>query len=249
MNVKKRAYHFIVFIVSVGLFSFYAVHSLVGSDFDCGYGNTLSSSAIIKYQGPGSKNTDSEKADQGAKSHGGIKTFLNKHQVRAGLLPGMSFPVGELGGLIKVGFAGNIFSDLAVPISFLKSRGLYLRSGLSIGYAPFGSAVSEYDAKISLLPLLAYAELAYPLQVGIKPFVRFGTGGTFSSLKDKSENPGASDESSFDYTLALGAGASYQHRAIPRVEFLLNLGYMILFEEVNGNFINISIGACYHLYR
>jgi|GEM_PF-3185029 len=249
MNGKKRAYHFIVFIVSVGLFSFYAVHSLVGSDFDYGYGNTISSSSIIKYQGPGSEHTDAEKADQNARSQGGIKAFLNKHQVRAGLLPGMSFPVGELGGLIKVGFAGNIFGDLAVPISFLNSRGLYFRSGLSIGYAPFSSAVSEYEAKISLLHILAYAELSYPLQVGIKPFIRFETGGTFSSLKDKSENPGASDESSFDYTLAIGAGASYQHRAIPRVEFLLNLGYIILFEEVNGNFINISIGACYQLYR
>lgn len=159
---KKKIHLFIVFMVSVCLLLIGALPSISLADIKGGYESTTSITiiekevgiAMEKYQDSTGDTGISKKTEQGARSKGGIKAFLSKYQVRAGLLPGMSFPVGELGGLIKVGFAGNIFSDLAVPISFLNSRGLYVRSGLSIGYAPFGSAVSEYEAKISLLPSL-----------------------------------------------------------------------------------------------
>ena len=179
---------------------------------------------------------------------GGFTTFIKKYQLRAGFLPGMSFAVGKLGGMLKMGLSTKIMADLAIPISFLNTKGLTFRSGLLIGYIPHSSSSSEYEAKINLLPLLPYAEISYPLDFGLKPFAQVGMGGTFSSLKDKSGSPEASDESSLDATLLFGAGASYQHKAIRRVEFLMNLGYMILFEQVNGSFLNLSIGACYQLY-
>jgi len=205
-------------------------------------------SGLVKFQ-----NTEGEagvqKSPRSAEgSSGGFAAFRKKYQLRAGFLPGMSFAVGELGGLLKMGLSTQIMGDLAIPISFLNTKGLIFRSGLLIGYTPHSSASSEYDAKINLLPLLPYAEVSYPLDFGLKPFARLGMGGTFSSLKDKSQSPGASDESSLDATLAFGAGASYQHTAIPRVEFLLSLGYMLLFEQVNGSFLTLSIGACYQLY-
>ena len=180
---------------------------------------------------------------------GGFTAFIKKYQLRAGFLPGMSFAVGELGGLLKMGLSTQIMGDLAVPISFLNDGGIVFRSGLLIGYIPHSSASSTYQAKINLLTLLPYAQLSYPLEFGLKPFARFGMGGTFSSLKDQSGSTEASDKSSLDATLLFGAGVSYQHKAIPRVEFLLHLGYMLLFEQVNGSFLNLSIGACYQLYR
>lgn len=123
------------------------------------------------------------------------------------------------------------------------------RSGLIIGYIPHSSASSSFVAKINLLPVLPYAELSYPLAFGLSPLVRLGIGGSFTFLKDSSGSPDPANESSFDAAVSISAGASYQHRSIPRVEFLLNLGYLVMFEQVNGSFINLSIGAYYQFFK
>jgi len=135
---------------------------------------------------------------------------------------------------------------MRIPFSFLEGKGFKLRGGLLIGYTRFSSSITDSSAKINMLPILAYADISYPLQKGIRPFVRLGSGGTIVSLKDKSG--AVTDTSSFDYSILIGAGAGYTLKSIPYIEFLFNAGYLIAFEQVNGNFMNVTLGASYHFY-
>jgi hypothetical protein len=170
-------------------------------------------------------------------------SFVGRFQPRLGLLGGLMLPVGEVGSVMKAGFGGSVFGDLAVPLSFLRESGLVLRGGLMLGYSSVSSENTGFDAKVGLVPILVYADLGYPLDFGLTPSLRIGFGGTSVSLKDQSG--GGNDASSFDATLQIGAAFGYS--PFKNVEFLLNTGYAILFEEVNGSFVYLTLGAAYRL--
>jgi hypothetical protein len=171
------------------------------------------------------------------------RTFGEKFRPRFGAVVGLMLPVGDVGSVMKAGFGVRAFGDLSIPIAFLNENGLVLRTGLQFGYAAASSENTGFDAKVGMLPIVAYADLGYPLRFGLTPSFRIGFGGTSVSLKDQSG--GGNDTSSFDATLEIGAALGY--RPFERVEFLLSTGYAILFEEVNGSFVYLSIGAAYHL--
>lgn len=170
-------------------------------------------------------------------------SFSEKFQPRIGLLAGLTFPAGDVGSVMKAGFGGSVFVDISIPLSFLSKSGLVLRSGVSLGYTSVGSENTSFDARVSIVPIVAYVDLGYPLKFGLVPSFRVGFGGSSVSLKDKSG--GGNDLSSFDATLQIGAAFAY--KPFEQIEFLLNTGYAILFEEVNGNFFYLSLGAAYRL--
>jgi hypothetical protein len=171
------------------------------------------------------------------------RSFVEKFQPRFGAVVGLMLPVGDVGSVMKAGFGLRAFGDLSIPIAFLNDSGLVLRTGLQFGYASASSEGTSFDAKVGMLPIIAYAEIGYPLGFNLTPAFHLGLGGTSVSLKDKSG--GGNDNSSFDATLEIGAALGY--RPFERVEFLLSTGYAVLFEEVNGSFVYINLGASYHL--
>jgi len=170
-------------------------------------------------------------------------SFFARFQPRVGVFGALSFPVGDVGSVLKAGFGGNVFGDLAIPLSFLNKNGLMLRGGLLLGYSSASSENTSFDARVGMVPIIAYADLGYPLQFGLVPSFRIGFGGTSVSLKDQSG--GGNDTSSFDATLQIGAALGY--KPFKNIEFLLSTGYAVLFEEVNGSFMYLSLGAAYHL--
>jgi hypothetical protein len=171
------------------------------------------------------------------------RTFTERFQPRFGALVGFMFPTGDVGSVMKAGFGLGAFGDLSIPIAFLNDNGLVLRTGLQLGYASASSENTSFEAKVGMVPIIAYADLGYPLRFGLTPSFHLGLGGTSVSLKDQSG--GGNDTSSFDATLQIGAALGY--RPFEHVEFLLHTGYLALFEEVNGNFMYLSLGAAYHL--
>jgi hypothetical protein len=177
---------------------------------------------------------------QGEKSG---RSFVERFQPRFGAVVGLMLPVGDVGPVMKAGFGFRAFGDLSIPIGFLNDSGLVLRTGLQFGYASASSENTGFDAKVGMLPIIAYADLGYPLRFGLTPSFHLGFGGTSVSLKD--ESGGGNDTSSFDGTLEIGAALGY--RPFERVEFLLTTGYAILFEEVNGSFMYLNLGAAYRL--
>ncbi len=176
----------------------------------------------------------------------GTQGFIERFQPRAGILPGFAIPVGNVGSVMNAGFGGNIFADIIIPVSFLENKGFLLYGGAMVGYAHFSASASGSSAKINVIPLIVYGEIAYPLSMGISPFVRLGFGGTSVSLTDDSGT--VSDASNFDGTLLIGAGAGYRHSAIPYIKFIGNINYMIAFEQVSGHFFYMNVGAAYHFY-
>jgi len=169
--------------------------------------------------------------------------FSEKFQPRIGLLAGFMFPAGDVGPVMKAGFGANVFGDVSIPISFLNRSGFVFRSGILLGYIGAGSENTSFDARVGVVPIVAYADLGYPLKFGLVPSFRIGFGGSSVSLKDKSG--GGNDQSSFDATLQIGAAFSY--KPFEQIEFILNTGYAVLFEEVNGNFVYFGLGAAYRL--
>ena len=170
-------------------------------------------------------------------------SFTGRFNPRFGVLAGLMFPTGDVGSVMKAGFGGSVFGDISIAISFLNRNGFVFRSGMSFGYTGAGSENTSFDARVDMVPIVAYADLGYPLKFGLVPSFRVGLGGSSVSLKDKSG--GGNDQSSFDATLQIGAALAY--KPFEQIEFLLNTGYAVLFEEVNGNFVYLGLGAAYRL--
>lgn len=131
---------------------------------------------------------------------------------------------------------------------FAEQSPLDLRSGISAGYAKFTSPGSETTIKgdVTVLPILLSNEFGYRTAVGFRPYAKLALGISMTSLTDKSDNTEKKDASSMDFALMTGAGVGYRHKSLPSLEVFLEAGYMMIFEKVNGNFINISFGATFH---
>ena len=176
------------------------------------------------------------------------KPFAEKFLPRAGLFVSYMMPSGDIGSALDPAIGFGLMGDVQVPIPYLEKRNFDLRSGLALGYAKFSSTVKDFAAEVTLIPILINNELGYQTNFGLRPYFTLDLGITMASLADNSPNPEKKDTSSMDMTLFTGVGAGYRHRKLPMLEVFLDVGYMMVFEQVNGNFININFGAAYHFY-
>lgn len=170
--------------------------------------------------------------------------FTERYKLRAGILPAFIIPTGDVGGALGMGFGMQIFSDI-----LLLEKETSLRAGASLGYASFPVTATGKTGTLTLLPVLAYANAAYPLPSGLRPYGKIGFGLTMASLSGEYEDGESINTSSNDLTLAVSVGTGYTHTSLPRLEFLIDISYMIVFEEVSGNFACLSLGIAYRFDR
>lgn len=175
------------------------------------------------------------------------KSFTEKFQPRLGLLAAYMMPTGDIGSALDPAIGFGLLFDLRMPV-FSESSLWDLRSGLAFSYAKFSSTIADFPADVTLMPILINNEIGYLTNFGLRPYFTLDLGLTMASLKDKSQNDVKKDTSSMDLTVFAGVGAGYRNRKLPMMEVFLNLGYMMVFEQTSGNFININFGAAYHFY-
>jgi len=164
---------------------------------------------------------------------------------RIGLLPSPIMPQGDLAGVLGMGYGVQVFGDMLMPAIRISGMPMQFRGGVSLGYSTFSSS-ADFDATLTIIPILLYAQTSYITTMGLKPYLSLGVGATMVSMEKKTQIETTS-ESSIDGTLSIGIGTAYSHRSIPRVDFILGINYMMAFESITGNFLQISIGAGYDL--
>lgn len=164
-------------------------------------------------------------------------------QPRIGTLQGALVPMGDIADALGIGYYGRIFSDVLLPVFDPASSRAALRAGLSLGY---GMASSKSgDAKLSLMTALAYGEISYLFpETGIRPFGGLQFGVMMPNLT-KDTDDDTIKESSTDATVAVNAGVAYHLPQLPDLEIIADLSYLTAFEEVNGQFLSISLGVSY----
>lgn len=173
--------------------------------------------------------------------------FAQKFKPRAGLVFAYHIPSGEIGSALDPSIGFGALFDVRLPL-FAQNSPMELRSGLSVSYAKFTSPGSDTTlaGDVTIFPILLSNEFGYLTSMGFRPYAKLDLGVSMTSLKDKSDNAEKKDTSSMDFTLRAGLGAGYRHKSLPSLEVFLEGGYMMVFEKVNGNFLNIAIGATYH---
>jgi len=176
-----------------------------------------------------------------------IGKFVDKYHPRAGLLGGLVVPVGDLSSVMAPGFGVDIFGDALLPFDII--RGLELRTGFAFGFDRLASAQSGYSATLTMFTVSANCEASYQAgtlkDLGIRPYVSIGFGGVYNSLSGEGD---VKTNSSFDFSVPVHAGGGYVFKKIPKVEFILDIGYLVSFETVTGMFLSVKAGAVYHFY-
>jgi len=175
------------------------------------------------------------------------KPFAEKFQPRAGFFASYMMPSGDIGSALDPAIGFGLLFDMRMPV-FREDSPWSLRTGIAASYATFGSTGDALPADVTLIPILINNEIGYTTNFGLRPYFTLDLGITMASLKDKSDNTEKKDTSSMDLTVFAGVGAGYRHPKLPMLELFLDAGYMMVFEQTNGNFINISFGAAYHFY-
>ena len=170
--------------------------------------------------------------------------FTERYKLRSGILPAFIIPTGDVGGALGMGLGMQIFSDI-----LLSENKTSIRAGASLGYASFPVTATGKTGTLTLLPILAYANAAYPLPSGLRPYAKIGFGLTMASLSGEYDDGESISASSNDLTMAVSVGTGYTHASLPNLEFLIDMSYMIVFEEVSGNFISFSLGIAYRFNR
>ncbi len=166
--------------------------------------------------------------------------FTEKYKFRMGILPALMIPTGDVGGALGMGLGAQIFGDL-----LFWEKETSIRAGASLGYYSFPVEATGKTGTLTLLPILLYADAAYPLPSGFKPYAKIGFGLTMASLSGEYDDGESINASSNDLTLSVGIGTAYALASLPNLEFILDVSYMIVFEEVSGNFASISFGVAY----
>lgn len=165
-------------------------------------------------------------------------TFKEIWEIEAGLHVAPIIPLDNLQKFFGVGFGGSLFTSVNLP--FLYNS----RIGASIGYANMTSDISYFQASVTLIPLVAYYELFYIFSTNIRPYLRLGIGGTYSSYKGKPISEQSYNQvSSFDATMDLGLGLGYRSKFLPMLEFILYGNYFRSFEKSSNSFLMVSLGT------
>ena len=101
-----------------------------------------------------------------------------------------------------------------------------------------------------MLPFLLGLKLQYsnPLlkKYGISPYFRLETGLSYLTMSAEDGDMTESD-SSIAGNFSTALGILYHNRALPYVDFLLDVAYLLAFEKQNGQYIFVSLGALYPL--
>lgn len=173
--------------------------------------------------------------------------FAQRFKPRAGIALSYIMPSGDIGSALDPAIGFGALFDVRVPV-FAETSSLELRSGITAGYAKFTSPGSDTTLKadVTILPVLLSNEFGYLTSVGFRPYAKLEFGISMTSLADKSDNTEKKDTSSMDFTLRAGAGAGYRHKSLPSLEVFLEGGYLMVFEKVNGTFLQFTFGATYH---
>ena len=133
----------------------------------------------------------------------------------------------------------NVFSDLNIP---MKLDIFKIRPGLSVGFlyhtTKGGSSfsLSKRSPYVMMIPIIAYFKFQFILPYGFRPYIKIG-GGITPVL--------AQGLTSFDPTFAPGIGLGYSNDTIPYLEFFVDMGVLMAFEKVRGDFITVSLGVSY----
>jgi opacity protein-like surface antigen len=172
-------------------------------------------------------------------------SFLYQYSARTGLRTAMLIPTGEIGGTLKNGIGFGLLFDIRAPV-FDPNGDIEFRSGISAAYAGHSSDIGHFPADVTLISFMLNNEIGYKTGFGLRPYFKIGLGLTLVSLTDNSKNEKKRDTSSTDLTLFTGLGAGYRHAALPTVEFFLETGYAMYFENTRGDFIDIGLGVTYH---
>ncbi len=162
--------------------------------------------------------------------------FLADYKVRAGLMAGISLPMGDLGTALGMGFGGGIFADGLIPYSPMPD--LLLRAGVNLGFYSF-STKNEISATLLTIPFIVNCKALYPAANGFTPYAGLGLGLTTNMAS------GDVAKSSYDPSFAINFGTGYNHSSIPSVDFILDIGFMMAFESVTGQFLTVQLGAAY----
>ncbi|RJQ38801.1 MAG: hypothetical protein C4555_04505 [Dehalococcoidia bacterium] len=174
-------------------------------------------------------------------------SFSEKFQPKIGLGAAYMMPTGDIGTVLDPAIGFGLVFDMRMPV-FAMTSPWSLRTGLAVSYASFGSKMENFPADVTLLPILLNNEIGYATSSGLRPYFTLDLGITMASLKDKSDNTEKKDTSSMDLTVFAGAGVGYRHKSLPSLELFLDAGYMMVFEQTSGNFINVNFGAAFHFF-
>lgn len=164
------------------------------------------------------------------------------------LAPVFSIPLGSNSSILGSGYGADITLSFYIPSSFLEDKNFYLRACISSGLLFYTSKDPDATASVYLIPAVFYAEVSYTFENALRPYFRLGPGITYSSLTGESEKTGAVQTSSLDTTLAAHLGVAYTYKNTPKVEFYIDSGFLMLFEKINGSFVNVSVGASYKFF-
>ncbi len=159
--------------------------------------------------------------------------ILSVIQPTIGLMPGIAYPFGKVGKNLNLGFGGQLFFDVGIP---MKTEIFKIRMGLSIGFLYHQTKSSEYAPSLMMLPMTAYMKFQFISRVGVRPYIKIG-GGITPVL--------SSGGNSFDPTATAAFGLGYVNDRIPFMEFFLEAGMMMAFEKIRGDFITANIGVAY----
>ena len=170
------------------------------------------------------------------------------------LVGGLAVPMGALSTLgLEVGGGGHLDAELKLPFML---GPMQMKVALSVGFYGMGLkpdlTTNTFNASISLVPILGYAIIAFPIKsISLTPYIGIGGGGNASGA---SITGGSKPSlSSFDGTLAFRLGAGYALPPLPRLSILLNLDYLIIFEQDlsgkpnNAQMLDIELGVSYRL--
>jgi hypothetical protein len=174
-------------------------------------------------------------------------SFSEKFQPKIGLAAAYMMPTGDIGSALDPAIGFGLVFDMRMPV-FAETSPWELRTGLALSYASFSSTVENFPADVTLMPILVNNEMGYLTGSGFRPYFTLDLGITMAALKDKSDNTEKKDTSSMDLTVFAGVGVGYRNSKLPMLELFLDAGYMMVFEQTSGSFINISFGAAYHFY-
>lgn len=168
------------------------------------------------------------------------------------LMGGIGLPMGSLSTAgLGLGGGGHLDVELKFPFSL---GSLQLKAGIMGGYYGLGIAsnANKISASVSVIPILGYGALAFPINsTGLTPYLGVGGGG--SSISFQPTGAGAKALSSFDGTLGFRLGAGYALPPLPKLSVNLNLNYLIIFEvdnnnkPNNGQIFNVELGVSYKM--
>jgi hypothetical protein len=164
------------------------------------------------------------------------------------VLPTYSIPLGAVNSILNPGYGALITMNFKTPFSLIDIKPFLLRYNVSSGFFYYKSSDPDVKASVFVIPTTICPEITYQFENNIRPYFAIGVGLTYASLTGSSEKSGSVQKSSVDGTLAAHIGVGYSNINIPNMEFLVDFGYLMMFETLSGQFFQISIGVGYKFF-